>query len=88
MIKERRMEVQANTHLFRIRFNDERTKKGTISTELALRITKIEKFKHRYETIAMDFDGHPSEKENARYQAQSVIEVNIEFSFVRSVEMF
>lgn len=69
-IKERRMEVQANTHLFRLRFNDERTKKVTISTELAMRITKIDKLKHRYETIAMNSNGN-----TARNQAQHIIEV-------------
>jgi hypothetical protein len=62
------MEIQANTHLFRIRFHDEQTKKATISTELAMRISKIKKLKDRYETVNTD-------EENVRAQAQHVIKV-------------
>ncbi len=69
MMKERRMEIQANTHLFRIRFNDEQTKKATISTELAMRMTKIKKLKDRYETFTN------ADEENIRAQAQYVIQV-------------
>jgi hypothetical protein len=68
-MKERRMEIQANTHLFRIRFNDEQTKKATISTELAMRMTKIKKLKDRYETFTN------ADEENIRAQAQYVIQV-------------
>jgi hypothetical protein len=69
MMKERRMEIQANTHLFRTRFNDEQTKKATISTELAMRMTKIKKLKDRYETFTN------ADEENIRAQAQYVIQV-------------
>jgi len=68
-MKERRMEIQANTHLFRIRFNDEQTKKATISTELAMRMTKIKKLKDRYETFTN------ADEENIRAQVQYVIQV-------------
>ncbi len=68
-MKERRMEIQANTHLFRTRFNDEQTKKATISTELAMRMTKIKKLKDRYETFTN------ADEENIRAQAQYVIQV-------------
>ena len=76
------MEVQANSHLFRIRFNDERTKKVTISTELAMRVTKIDKLKHRYETLAMTLNTDKSDEENVAAQAQYVIKVYEGFSFV------
>jgi uncharacterized lipoprotein YbaY len=69
------MEVQANSHLFRIRFNDERTKKVTISTELAMRITKIDKLKHRYETFAVILNTDKSDEDNILAQAQYVIKV-------------
>lgn len=70
-MKERRMEIQANIHLFRIRFNDEQTKKMTISTELAMRIRKIKKLKDRYEILNTN-------EENVRTQAQYVIKVFIQ----------
>jgi hypothetical protein len=70
-MKERRMEIQANIHLFRIRFNDEQTKTTTISTELAMRITKIKKLKDRYEILNAN-------EENVRTQAQYVIKVFIQ----------
>ncbi len=76
------MEVQANVHLFRIRLNDERTKKATISTELALRITKIDKLKHRYETFAMALNTDQSDEDNVLAQAQYVIKVNEKLSFI------
>ena len=69
------MEIQVNNHLFRIRFNDERTKKVSISTELSLRITKIDKLKHRYETFAMSINTEKSDEENILTQAQYVIKV-------------
>ncbi len=69
------MEVQANSHLFRIRFNDERTKKVTISTELAMRITKIDKLKHRYETFGVILNTDKSDEDNILAQAQYVIKV-------------
>jgi len=76
------MEVQANSHLFRIRFNDERTKKVTISTELAMRITKIAKLKHRYETFALILNTDQSDEDNILAQAQYVIKVYERFSFI------
>ncbi|CAF2405386.1 unnamed protein product [Rotaria sp. Silwood2] len=72
-IKERRMEVQANSHLFRIRFNDERTKKDTISAELAMRITKVSKLKQRYETFSITLNTEKSNEDNVLAQAQYVI---------------
>ncbi|CAF0873509.1 unnamed protein product [Adineta ricciae] len=72
-MKERRLEVQANTHLFRLRYNDERTKKATISTELAMRITKITKLKQRYEGYAMIINTVSSDEENLLLQAQHII---------------
>ncbi len=74
-MKERRMEVQANSHLFQIRFNDERTKKATISTELSMRITKITKLKHRYESFAITLNTDQSDEDNILAQAQYVIKV-------------
>ncbi|CAF4852873.1 unnamed protein product, partial [Rotaria sp. Silwood1] len=72
-IKERRMEVQANSHLFRLRFNDERTKKDTISAELAMRITKVSKLKQRYETFAIILNTEKLNEDNVLAQAQYVI---------------
>ncbi|CAF1269971.1 unnamed protein product [Adineta steineri] len=72
-IKERRMEVQANSQLFRLRLNDERTKKATISTELAMRITKITKLKYRYESFAITLNTDKSDEDNILEQAQYVI---------------
>ncbi|CAF2823340.1 unnamed protein product [Rotaria sp. Silwood2] len=72
-IKERRMKVQANSHLFRIRFNDERTKKDTISAELAMRITKVSKLKQRYETFSITLNTEKSNEDNVLAQAQYVI---------------
>jgi uncharacterized lipoprotein YbaY len=69
------MEVQANSHLFRIRFNDERTKKDTISTELAMRVTKIDKLKNRYESLAITLNTGKSDEDNVLIQAQYVIKV-------------
>jgi len=69
------MEIQANSHLFRIRFNDERTKKVTISTELAIRITKIDKLKHRYETFVLTLNTDKSDEDNILTQAQYIIKV-------------
>ncbi|CAF4464366.1 unnamed protein product [Rotaria sp. Silwood2] len=67
------MEVQANSHLFRIRFNDERTKKDTISAELAMRITKVSKLKQRYETFSITLNTEKSNEDNVLAQAQYVI---------------
>jgi uncharacterized lipoprotein YbaY len=75
------MEVQANSHLFRIRFNDERTKKATISTELAMRITKIDKLKNRYESLAITLNTGKSDEDNVVAQAQYVIKVSEYFSW-------
>ena len=69
------MEVQANSHLFRIRFNDERTKKDSVSTELSMRITKIAKLKNRYESLAMALNTGKSDEDNVLVQAQYVIKV-------------
>jgi len=74
------MEVQANIHLFRIRSNDERTKKATISTELAMRITKIAKLKHRYESFAFILNTENFDEDNVLIQAQYVIKVAEDFS--------
>ena len=71
------MEVQTNSHLFQTRFNDERTKKATISTEIAMRITKIAKLKHRYESFAITLNTGNSNEENVLAQAQYVIKVTI-----------
>jgi hypothetical protein len=73
------MEVQSNSHLFRIRLNDERTKKATISSELAMRITKIVKLKHRYESFAIILNTDKSDEENILTQAQYVIKVYLFF---------
>ncbi|CAF1211887.1 unnamed protein product [Rotaria sordida] len=72
-IKERRMEIQANSHLFRIRFNDERTKKDSISAELSMRITKVSKLKQRYEIFAITLNTEKSNEGNVLAQAQYVI---------------
>ncbi|UJR21235.1 hypothetical protein I4U23_024330 [Adineta vaga] len=72
-IKERRMEVQANTHLFRMRYNDERTKKAVLSTEFAMRVTKITKLKQRYESFAVMGNAEKSNDDNIFIQAQHVI---------------
>lgn len=69
------MEIEANNHLFRIRFNDERTKKVTISTELSMRVTKIDKLKHRYETLTILLNTDKSDEENVLAQAQYIIKV-------------
>ena len=71
------MEVQANSHLFQTRFNDERTKKATISTEIAMRTTKIAKLKHRYESFAVTLNTSNSDEDNVLAQAQYVIKVTI-----------
>ena len=60
-----------------MRFNDERTKKDTISTELAMRITKVTKLKQRYESFAITLS---TNEDNVIAQAQCVIKVN---EFVR-----
>lgn len=86
-MKERRMEVQANSHLFRLRFNDERTKKATISTELAMRITKITKLKHRYESFAIILNTDKSDEDNILVQAQHVIKVNGFFSLKIKIDI-
>lgn len=69
------MEMEANNHLFQIRFNDERTKKVTISTELAMRVTRIDKLKHRYETLSILLNNEKSDEENLLNQAQYIIKV-------------
>lgn len=58
-----------------MKFNDERTKKLSISTELTQRINRIEKLKHRYETLAMQLNTDQSDEENILHQAQHVIQV-------------
>ncbi|CAF1386454.1 unnamed protein product [Rotaria magnacalcarata] len=73
VIKERRIEVQTNSVLFRMRFNDERTKRDSISTELALRITKVAKLKQRYEVYTITLNTDTSSEDNALAQAQYVI---------------
>ncbi|CAF3393173.1 unnamed protein product [Rotaria socialis] len=56
-----------------MRFNDERTKRDSISTELALRITKVAKLKQRYEVYAITLNTDTSNEDNALAQAQYVI---------------
>jgi uncharacterized lipoprotein YbaY len=80
------MEIQANIHLFRIRFNDERTKKATISTELAMRITKIAKLKHRYESFALILNTEKFDEDNVLIQAQYVITVYEDY-FLRYINL-
>lgn len=58
-----------------MKFNDERTKKLSISTELTQRINRIDKLKHRYETLAMKLNTDQSDEENILHQAQHVIQV-------------
>ncbi|CAF5146908.1 unnamed protein product, partial [Rotaria magnacalcarata] len=56
-----------------MRFNDERTKRDSISTELALRITKVAKLKQRYEVYTITLNTDTSSEDNALAQAQYVI---------------
>ena len=69
------MEVQANDHLLRVVLNDERTKKATISTELATCIAKIAKLKNRYESLMVTMGTEKSHEDNVLAQAQYVIKV-------------
>ena len=66
------MEVQANSHLFRLRFNDEKAKKEAISSELAGRVLKIAKLKDRYESFPSIWNG---EEDTVLAQAHQVIQV-------------
>ena len=66
------MEVQANSHLFRLRFNDEKAKKEAISSELAARVLKIAKLKDRYESFPTIWN---SQQDTVLAQAHQVIQV-------------
>ena len=66
------MDVQANSQLFRLRFNDEKAKKEAISSELAGRILKIAKLKDRYESFPTIWNG---QQDTVLAQAHQVIQV-------------
>ena len=70
------MEIQANIHLFRLRFNDEQTKKMTVSTELNKRIIKITRLRQRYEGIAITLNTEKSNEDHVIAHAQYVIQVD------------
>jgi hypothetical protein len=74
-VRERRTEVQANTHLFRVRFNDERTQKTVLTTELAQQITRVVKLKDRYECMTWNAHVDQSNEVHIRLQAQHIIQV-------------
>lgn len=59
--------------MFRLKFNDERTKRDSISTELAVHFTKIAKLKQRYETFYVMFNADKSDEESIAVQAQFII---------------
>lgn len=69
------MEIQANSRLLRLRLNDERTKKDTISTELALRITTVTKLKQRFESFSMALNPKKSNEDNIEPPTQDIIRV-------------
>ena len=80
-MEERRLQVQASLHLFRLRFNDEQTKKSTTATQLALLIIRINKLKLRYQSLTSssppDHDDQQEEQQeyNLRMQAQQILRV-------------
>lgn len=76
IIRERRLEFQGKINFYRIRLNDERTKKCSVSKDLAKHRYRVKKLKDRFECLTLIFNVEPSDDENIRIQAQHVIEVS------------